>query len=96
MACSGLFQQTLLEETGIEKAITGTAVGLISVIGYTPDVFLNSVAGRILDASSGLKGYQDFFKLLTGIAIMGLVAALVLAHENRKQKIKTENISENK
>jgi len=85
----------LLEETGIEKAITGTAVGFISVIGYTPDVFLNSVAGRILDASPGLRGYQDFFKLLTGIAIVGLIAALVLAHENRKQKKKSDDFGEN-
>ncbi len=78
----------LLEETNIEKALTGTAVGLISVIGYTPDVFLNSVAGRILDAAPGLTGYHNFFKLLTGIAIAGLFAALVLARENRKQKTK--------
>jgi len=68
----------LLEETKIDKIITGTAVGLISVIGYTPDVFLNSIAGRILDASPGLAGYQNFFMFLAGFGVIGLLATLAL------------------
>lgn len=83
----------LLEETEIDKALTGTAVGLISVIGYTPDVFLNSVAGRILDASPGLQGYQDFYKLLAGISIAGLFATLALARENKTRRRKAGNSS---
>lgn len=73
----------LLEETNIEKLLTGTAVGLISVIGYTPDVFFNSVAGRILDASPNLAGYQDFYMFLAGFAVVGLVAILALTYGNK-------------
>jgi len=75
----------LLEETNIQKILTGTAVGLISVIGYTPDVFFNSIAGRILDASPNLAGYQHFFMFLSGFALVGFFAALVLARENKQK-----------
>lgn len=74
----------LLEETRITGSLTGTAVGLISVIGYTPDVFFNSIAGRLLDYNPGLKGHQHFYMLLTSFAIIGLLATLFLAYHNKK------------
>ena len=77
----------LLEETRVSGNLTGTAVGLISVIGYTPDAFFNSLAGRVLDANPGLKGYQNFYMLLTGFAIIGLLATIALTYKiNRSQK----------
>ena len=72
----------LLEESRISANLTGTAVGLISVIGYAPDAFFNSVAGRILDADPGLKGYQHFYMLLTLFAVIGILATIVLTHYN--------------
>ena len=56
----------LLEEGQIPLAITGTAVGLVSVIGYTPDVFIAAVAGYLIDQSPGLSGFQHLFTLLLG------------------------------
>lgn len=76
----------LLEETKIDKIMTGTAVGLISVIGYTPDVFFNSIAGRILDESPGLAGFQHFFIFLSGFAVLGLLASLGLAYYVKRHR----------
>jgi nitrate/nitrite transporter NarK len=76
----------LLEETKISGMLTGTAVGLISVIGYTPDAFFNSLAGRILDASPGLQGHQHFYMLLTVFSIVGLLATFGLAYTIKHQK----------
>ncbi len=69
----------LIQETKIPARITGTAVGLISLIGYTPDVFFNSIAGRILDGNPGFTGYQNYFIMLAGISILGLLATFALA-----------------
>lgn len=77
----------LLEETKIDKIMTGTAVGFISVIGFTPDVFFNSIAGRILDASPNLAGYQHFFMFLSGFGVVGLLATLGLAYYVKRQRI---------
>ncbi len=70
----------LIEETKISAKHTGTAVGLISVIGFTPDVFFASIAGRILDASPGAAGHQNYFLMLAGFAVLGILASWFLAH----------------
>ncbi len=68
----------LLEETRMPVALTGTAVGLISVVGFTPDIFFSPVVGRLLDATPGIGGHQDCYVLLSGVAVIGLVTATVL------------------
>lgn len=75
----------LLEETGIDAGHTGAAVGLISFIGFTPDVFFASLAGRILDASPGIVGHQLFFSMLVGFAVIGLLSSLVLLSGFRRK-----------
>ncbi len=68
----------LLEETRTPRHITGAAVGLVSVVGFTPDIFFASIAGRILDASPGVQGHLDLFMLLAAIAAAGVGVVLWL------------------
>ena len=68
----------LIEETKIASHITGTTVGVVSVIGFTPDIFFASVAGRILDASPGAAGHQHFFLMLALFSVVGMLATLML------------------
>ena len=76
----------LLEETGTPRHLTGTTVGAISLIGYTPEVFFGPLSGRILDRSPGLEGHQDYFLLLAVFALLGLAAAAWLAWAGRKNE----------
>lgn len=73
----------LVEETKIAGNVTGTAVGLVSVIGFTPDIFFAPVAGRILDASPGAAGFQNYFLMLSVFAILGMLASLLLVVHKR-------------
>ncbi len=84
----------LIEETNIPLINTGTAVGVISVLGYTPDVFFNSLAGRLLDSSPGLPGYQHFYIVLIVFSIIGLFATLLLRTKNNKVKSIKNDIHE--
>ena len=68
----------LLEESAVPQHLTGAAVGLVSVVGYTPDIFFGAIAGRLLDAAPGLAGHQHYFILLALIAIIGAGAAMLL------------------
>ncbi len=79
----------LVEETKIAGNVTGTAVGLVSVIGFTPDIFFAPVAGRILDASPGAAGFQNYFLMLSIFAIMGMLASLLLAVHKRDRQIRS-------
>jgi hypothetical protein len=65
----------VMESGRIPLVLTGTAVGLISVIGYTPDIFAGAAMGLLLDASPGLKGHQHVFYMIAGFSLVGALAA---------------------
>ena len=69
----------IYEEVKMPIAITGSAVGLVSVIGFTPDVFVLFIAGLLMDNSPGLLGHQHFFMFLSSFAAIGLIASISLS-----------------
>ena len=75
----------LLEEVKTPVYLTGTTVGMISLVGYTPDVFFAAIGGRILDAAPGVAGHQHYFAFLSGIMLLGVIAVVVLTRLNRRQ-----------
>ena len=66
----------VLQEGHIPIALTGTAVGIISVVGYTPDVFASPIMGYLLDSYPGIKGHQYVFSMLVVFSTIGLIASL--------------------
>ena len=46
----------ILKEGDISLALTGTAVGVISLSGYTPDIFAGPLMGYFLDKFPGIEG----------------------------------------
>jgi hypothetical protein len=83
IACSAIFGLrglyfALFEEAKVPAAVTGTAVGIVSVLGFTPDIFVSYVGGVLLDRSPGLIGHQHFFWFLAAFAATGLAAACML------------------
>ncbi len=65
----------LLEQTQIAKSSTGISVGIISVVGFTPDIFFAPFAGRLLDNPDTLVGFQYFYSTLLALAITGMIIA---------------------
>lgn len=68
----------LLEQGQIPLALTGTAVGMVSVIAYTPDTLAPLVSGLVLDTWPGAAGYQVLFSLIGSICLLGLFAAVLI------------------
>jgi len=69
----------LLQENHTPRILTGAAVGLVSLLGFAPDVFFAPVAGRILDADPGVVGFQNYFMFLAAVAIVGVAISLIAA-----------------
>lgn len=67
----------LLGEAGVPLSVTGSAIGLVSVIGFTPDVFMGPVVGYLLDRSPGALGHRHVFLFVAGSAVVGLIATLL-------------------
>ncbi|MGY0582227.1 MAG: MFS transporter [Paraglaciecola chathamensis] len=74
----------LVDESQIRMGATGTAVGIISVLGFTPDIFFASISGRMLDA--GQDGFGYYFLFVAGIMFVGCLCALVLALKVNKMR----------
>lgn len=68
----------LLEEGGIPIAVTGTAAGIVSAVGFTPDIFMPLLGGVLLDNYPGPVGYRYFFLTTAAICCVGLVASTII------------------
>ena len=67
----------IMEEGKIPYALTGTAVGIVSVVGYTPDIFVGPLMGLLLDNSPGEAGHRHLFLFLAMFACLGLAASIM-------------------
>jgi nitrate/nitrite transporter NarK len=62
----------LLEENRTPSFLTGAVAGMVSFVGYTPEIFFAPITGRILDASPGIGGHQNYFLFLAVVAAIGI------------------------
>ena len=67
----------VMESGAIPLVLTGTAVGLISIVGYTPDIFAGPAMGYLLDSSPGETGHQHVFYMLALFSFIGGIAAWI-------------------
>lgn len=74
----------LLEENKTPPHVTGAAVGMVSLIGYMPEIFFASIAGRILDANPGVEGFHNYFLFLASIMLAGIAAVVWLVWLRRR------------
>ncbi len=65
----------VMQKGKIPLVLTGTAVGLISIIGYTPDIFAGPAMGYLLDNSPGARGHQHVFWMLAIFSFIGGIAS---------------------
>ena len=87
---------SIMQEGRIPLLMTGTAVGVISVIGYTPDIFASPIIGYLLDKYPGIVGHQYVFTILVLFSVLGLLASIKFAnltnkYSNKELSVKTKN-----
>ena len=75
-ALRGLYY-AIMEEGQVPLAYTGSAVGIVSVVGYTPDVFMGPLMGHLLDSAPGATGHCNVFLVVMAFSVAGLVASLL-------------------
>ena len=73
-----------LQETKIPINIIGFSVGIISLIGFFPDVYIGPVFGYFLDTYSKVKAFNLCYIFLLILSLIGFYAALKL-HKSKKK-----------
>lgn len=74
----------VMQEAKIPLALTGTAVGVVSVVGFTPDIFVGPIMGYFLDSNPGIVGHQQVFVMLAFFSLVGLFASFRFSRIIRK------------
>ncbi len=82
-AMRGIYFATV-DEVNIPMDVMGMAVGLISVIGFLPDVFMSTLCGSLLDAHPGAAGYTAIFYVMLVFGVVGLIMAVLLLRQTKK------------
>jgi len=67
----------VMENGQIPIVLTGTAVGLISLIGFTPDIFAGPFIGIMLENNPGIVGHQHVFWMLVGFSFVGGIVSVL-------------------
>jgi len=68
---------SIASETRIPAVVMGTAVGIASVIGYSPDFFMWTLFGTWLDKFGG-EGYTYVFIYLGVVSVVGIFASFYI------------------
>ncbi|MFL2632140.1 MAG: MFS transporter [Candidatus Marisimplicoccus sp.] len=67
---------SVLKNGKIPYILSGTAIGLISMVGYSPDIFATPLYGYLLDNYPGIKGHQYVYLILFISSIVGIYVSL--------------------
>jgi len=67
---------SVLKDGKIPYILSGTAIGLISMVGYSPDIFATPLYGYLLDNYPGIKGHQYVYLILFISSIFGIYVSL--------------------
>ena len=76
-AIRGLYWSTL-KHCPIPRRMMGLAIGVISVIGYSPDALVPLINGWVIQHFPGQLGYQIYFGYVLVVGTCGLFAVIAL------------------
>ncbi|MDF1618021.1 MFS transporter [Petrocella sp. FN5] len=77
---------SLLGQSRIEVAMMGTAIGVISFIGYLPDIILPQMNNFLWATFGDNGGYNAYFIVSAIFGLLGVVILTVYAKMNSKEK----------
>jgi len=77
---------SLLGQSKIDAAIMGTAIGVISFIGYLPDIILPKLNTFLWNTFGNEGGYKAYFLVSMAIGLAGAVLAMVFKKMQESEK----------
>lgn len=80
----GIMYSTI-EECRIPRHLTGTVVGLASIIGYLPDFLFNTMFGNWMDRF-GDGGYRYIFIFLAGLGVLGFILSFLIRKRTKNMQ----------
>lgn len=80
----------MMDEGAIPERLSGSAAGLISTIGYLPEIFCSVLAGTLLENTPGVGGYRHVFYFMIAMLLIGAVFTVIWMKYLKKKKANGE------
>lgn len=74
------------EELKIPRHLYGIVIGVASILGYAPDLFMNTMFGSWLD-KYGNAGYTPIFMFLIALCLLGVAVSLIIIRLRKKSAV---------
>lgn len=78
-----------IDEIKVPKNISGAAMSIACILGYSPQMFAFTLYGSMLDRYPGILGFRIVFAFMVGFSLLGILITTVLL-----KMIKTQNENE--
>ena len=79
-------QFATMTQVDIPPHLIGTASGIISIIGYFPDVFGYTLCGVVMEKFAAVTAYRVIFTGLVACGIMGMLVSIALHKYSQKRR----------
>ncbi|MEI0702247.1 MFS transporter [Brachyspira intermedia] len=77
-----------IDEVKVPREISGAAMSIACIFGYSPQMFAFTLYGNILDNNPGFAGYRIVFFIMAGFSVLGiLISSLLLSMIKKKEKL---------
>ncbi|MGM0216836.1 MFS transporter [Enterococcus sp. AZ109] len=83
----------IIDDAGIPVSRTGRVSGIVSCLGYMPDIFMYTMIGGWLDNNTGKTGFNMMFIYAIVMAAGCVVTSLILAKVIKKDTVSDETSS---
>lgn len=70
-------------ESGIPLRLSGSAIGIVSFIAYTPDAFMTALMGPWL-GENAVRGFHLVFAWMIFWSVIGIIMGVVISKRNKK------------
>ncbi len=77
---------SVLGDDGFNNAVLGSAIGVISFIGYLPDIVLPQFNSFLFNTFGDKGGYNAYFLSSAGFALVGIGLAFAYGRMHKKEK----------
>lgn len=80
---------SLLGQSKIDAVLMGTAIGVISVVGYIPDIIIPEMNTVLWDTYGNEGGYQAYFMVSMMVGLVGVAITMLYKREQKKASSKS-------
>ncbi|HWX04102.1 MFS transporter [Collimonas sp.] len=76
----------LLDKCQVPASVIGLAIGVVSMVGYLPDVFLPEINAAVLTRFPGLTGFKVYFGYIALCGVLGAAGVFYFKKSTKKER----------